>query len=277
VNILSIDIGGTHTRFGCYFVANGIIENIIDEFSVLTGDERINSFDDLITVFCEGKPSGFYALADYDLIVLGVAGPVIGDRCIPPNIEWEVNLETFQHGARTLLVNDFIAQSYGLMYPTVKSRLLKIYGCEKSDYRGNIAVIGAGTGLGHCCLVASSGDYQAGFNAITSEAGQSTFTFIGDAERKLEKFILERGKTDYCTNDNVVSGPGLSLIHEYLTGNLVAPKAINENNEAFINTIKLFSSLYGRACRNYCLSTFTTQSLLITVKCLLTQPGFGDI
>ena len=26
----------------------------------------------------------------------------------------------------------------------------------------------------------------------------------------------------------------------------------------------MFSKLYGRACRNYCLSTFTTQSMLIT-------------
>jgi glucokinase len=280
VNILSVDIGGTHTRFGGYFVSNGILESVTDEFIVLTRDERIESFDDLITLFSRTRPSGFYALTDYKRIVLAVAGPVIGDRCILSNIDWEVNLATFQQGARTLLLNDFIAQSYGLVQPIVKSRLLKIYESEKSDYRGNIAVIGAGTGLGLCCLVPKGEDCLGEFSAIASEAGHSTFSFIGDAERKLEEFILERINTDYCANENVVSGRGLSLIHEYLTGDTVAPKTINKNDRAFRNTINLFSSLYGRACRNYCLATFTTQSLLITggvaahLPSVVTNPEF---
>jgi len=273
MKILAIDIGGTCSRFGSFAVAGRTLQKAGDFFLIRTKDPGIHAFGDLITVFLREKPADFYEISKYDLIVIGIAGPVINNKCIPPNIDWEVDLNSFKYSDRALLVNDFVAQSYGLLHLYLAGELLDIRIKSKPPCHGNIAVMGAGSGLGHCCLIPSEGNAAVHYHHVPSEAGQSAFSFVGKAEKELEKFLLGRKNMGYCHNDSVVSGSGLSLIHEFLTGRHAGPEEINDKDEEFRETIKMFSGLYGRACRNYCLSSFVTQALIITGGVAVNIPG----
>jgi glucokinase len=152
MKILSIDIGGTHSRFLAYDFNKNVLKEESGIFRFSTRHDAIHSFNDLISVFEEHKPDGFKKLNEYDWIAIGIAGPVVDGKCLPPNIDWSVDLNYFSFKERTLLINDFVAQAYGLLYPGVFENLQEISVPNREKSKGNIAVMGAGTGLGHCCL-----------------------------------------------------------------------------------------------------------------------------
>ena len=262
MNILCIDIGGTYSRFGAFTISKNIPVQSGKIFTIQTRNAEVNSFVSLIKYYETRRPATYFPISEYDLVVLAVAGPVPQNRCTISCNGWIVDTNMLVGAGQVLLVNDFVAQAYGLICPKIKSELLVLHMEGAANRHGNIAVIGAGTGLGHCCLVPFQEKDCASFY-VPSEAGHSTFSFIGNTEKELEQFILEKENIDYCTNDHIVSGPGLALIHEFLTGNSLKPMMIKEE-DIYRDAIKLFSKLYGRACRNYCLSTFTTQAMFIT-------------
>jgi len=273
MNLLCIDIGGTFSRFGSFIIADSEVERSNKPFKVPTTSEKIFSLDSLIDVFNTDRPDGYHHAGQYDLIVLSAAGPVMGSQCSPPNIRWDIDLDTFAHKERTLMVNDFVAQAYGLVHPGVAPQLVKVCVQEKATSKGHIAVVGPGTGLGHCCLVAKGNAASGPFLHIPSEAGHAAFAFHGKTEKALEQYILQKKGIDFCVNDDVVSGSGLALIHEFLTSESIDPFIIDEHAEKFKETMQLFSRLFGRACKNYCLALLATQSLIITGGVAIHHPG----
>ena len=273
MKILSIDIGGTYSRFGDFTASQGTLKQNGESFKVLTTDEAFDSLEALVAFFNHDKPAPFAHPGHYDLIVLGVAGPVIHNRCRPPNIAWDIDLNTFPYRDQTLMVNDFVAQAYGLIYPEIRSRLLKVRGQRESSPEGNIAVIGPGTGLGHCCLVLQDDAASSRFLHVPSEAGNAAFAFHGQVEKELEQYILSKKGIEFCANDDVVSGSGLALIHEFLTNEPIDPTKIDEKEDRFKETFGLFSRLFGRACKNYCLAMLAAHSLIITGGVAIHNPG----
>ena len=273
MKILSIDIGGTFSRFGDFIVSDGALRNNHEPFKVPTRSEKVVSLEALLGLFHQDRPAGFLHASQYDLIVLGVAGPVMGRQCAPPNIGWAIDLNTFTYKDRTVMINDFVAQAYGLVHPNVASQLVKVRDHGKSFPDGNIAVIGPGTGLGHCCLVGQGNAASSPFLHVPSEAGHMAFAFHGKTEKALEQYILRKKGIDFCANDDVVSGSGLALIHEFLTSESIDPLMIDEHGEKFKETMQLFSRLFGRACKNYCLAVLATQSLIITGGVAIHHPG----
>jgi len=273
MNLLCIDIGGTFSRFGSFIIADSEVERSNKPFKVPTTSEKIFSLDSLIDVFNTDRPDGYLHGGQYDLIVLSVAGPVMGRQCSPPNIRWAIDLNTFTYKDRTMMINDFVAQAYGLVHPSVASQLVKVRDHGKSFPDGNIAVIGPGTGLGHCCLVGQGDAASSPFLHIPSEAGHAAFAFHGKIEKALEQYILGKKGIDFCASDDVISGSGLALIHEFLTNESIDPFLIDEHGEKFRETMQLFSRLFGRACKNYCLAVLATQSLIITGGVAIHHPG----
>lgn len=273
MKILSIDIGGTFSRFGDFIVSEGALRDRNDPFKVRTRSKKVSSLEALLAVFNQERPDGFLHAGQYDLIVLGVAGPVMGGQCSPPNIGWTIDLDTFTYKDRTMMINDFVAQAYGLVHPSVASQLVKVSVQDKAFSEGHIAVVGPGTGLGHCCLVAQGNAGSRRFLHVPSEAGHTAFAFHGRKEKALEQYILDTKGIEFCTNDDVVSGSGLALIHEFLTDESIDPFMIDENEKKFKETMQLFSKLFGRACKNYCLAVLATQSLIITGGVAIHHPG----
>ena len=273
MRLLAIDIGGTNCRF-----ADCIAENsqpstssfdIKQVFNIDTDKPDITSFRDMIDVFNTNKPESYRNFTDYDVISIAAAGPVIGKRCSPPNISWDINLDESPALEKIHLLNDFVAQAYAFTQAVELEKLICIRKSENLSM-GNSAVIGAGTGLGHSLI--STIDNS--FHIIASEAGQSGFTFYQD-EKEIEHFFQEKTGENFIYNDLVVSGSGLSLLHEFFSGETCSAKdifAANNNKK----TLDYFSRFYARACRNFCLSGCVTDKLIISGGLAAKHPDLID-
>ena len=263
--ILAADIGGTCSRFAVFTVTTEGLSRTSAVFTFPTRQDGINSFSDFLKHYRNYRPENFPGLEDIENIALAVPGPVRGNRCTLPNIDWDIDLDEVSCSNITLL-NDFTAQGFACLLPDVIARLLPVKPGMAID-AGNIAVIGAGTGLGHCCL-AHDGD---SYFPIPSESGYSTFAFRGQTEKRFEEFLLSKTGRPYIVNDHVVSGSGLAHLHEFLTGRRCAAEEVftDNNNE---ETLALFSRFYGRTCRNYCLTAMITGSLIISGGLAIKHP-----
>jgi glucokinase len=125
---------------------------------------------------------------------------------------------------------------------------------------GTVAVIGAGTGLGHCALVP---DGRGGHLAVPSEAGHMAFPFVGDAEHAYGEHVRRAANLAYCHGDAVVSGSGLSRLHAFLTGDELAPAVLAPRLASFPHTVEWFARFYGRAARNYALAVLALGGVYI--------------
>lgn len=292
--ILAADIGGTSSRFALFCDdANGTVLTR----SVRLGTREFPSFAALLEALAgrlaAGAPDAPDAggadregpgLGDVALAALAVPAVVSDDgRCVPPNIAWDIDLARdwapSRLGAaiplaRVRLLNDFEAQAHALRSSRLERAEVLQAGRERP---GRVrAVIGAGTGLGHCALVRSGERWL----AVPSEAGHGAFPFVGERERDLEHFLLDRFGVDYCWMEHVVSGRGLALVHEYLSGERLAPEELPARLEAHPGTVRRFARFYGRAARQYALQVLAVGGLAVSggvaerSPCLVRDPAF---
>ncbi|MBW1768580.1 MAG: glucokinase [Deltaproteobacteria bacterium] len=264
MKILVSDIGGTNSRFAYFEMENIHDMTLHGSLSFKTTSRNIHSFTDLLTHFSSIKTPEFEELSNYDVGVFAIAGPVRGTRCSPPNIKWEIDVSRIGE-IKCLLVNDFVAQAYGCLVPSISKTMVQIKeGAPLPS--GTIAIVGAGTGLGHCALLPhdESAGQPKGFTPIPSEGGHAAFPFHGDDEFSFEQFLCDKMKILYGYGDIIISGRGLSLIHEFLTGEELEPKIIADNFESNAKTLQWFARFYGRACRNYALYVHASGGLIVS-------------
>lgn len=249
--ILAADIGGTNSRFGFFELESGADEPRLQNIARFPTAEA-PSFSGLLEgLFSEPQ---HFTPAACDLAVFAVAGPVQGHICRPPNIKWSINLHEIANIGlkRGALLNDFAAQAFACRSRAVREAVvLQSSRADREVHGGTIAVLGAGTGLGHCALVAdNSGDYF----AVTSEAGHAAFPFVGDEECAYGDYVRRTAHLDYCHGDAIVTGSGLSRLHAFLTGESLSPAEVGARLPNSPRTVEWFARFYGRAARNYALS-----------------------
>lgn len=257
-NILAADIGGTHSRFAHFSADQKGNLSLVDIKWLKTADA--GSFELLIDNLRAEKMS--LRPEDADIVAIAIAGPVEeGLKSSPPLISWDIDLSAAgrDFGFRDCaLVNDFVAQAFACVSEAGKSAERVLTGEPARD--AALAVIGAGTGLGHAALVP---DGRGGHIAIPSEAGHSNFAFISERECEYQKFLLEVGGERYATGNTVVSGRGLSYIHQFLTGEELSPPEVAEKFTQYPETLEWAARFYGRACRNYVLQVLALGGLYI--------------
>jgi glucokinase len=256
--ILAADIGGTHSRFGFFELAGEGGEPQLLGGIARLATQKASSFAALLeTLFSEQRP---FAAADSDLAVLAVPGPVQGRFCQPPNIKWSIDLNDITKVGlgRGALLNDFAAQAFASRSRAVQDARVLQAGTPAPG--GAVAVIGAGTGLGHCALVA---DGRGGYLAVPSEAGHAAFPFVGDGEHAYGEHVRRVANLAYCHGDAVVSGPGLSRLHAFFTGEELTPAELAPRLGEHPRTVEWFARFYGRACRNYVLSVLALGGLYV--------------
>jgi glucokinase len=269
MRLLAIDIGGTNSRFAdCYYQSENDF-NIKHTFNIKTKQACINSFQDLLNVYDSSKAELFLNHNKYDVISIAGAGPVNGNKCCLTNVSWNIDLDQHPTLPKTFLLNDFTAQAYAFSIPEELEKLEPIR-INSNSNKETIAIIGAGTGLGHSLLMPSEA-CGSRYKVIPSEAGQACFTFYAK-EKELESFILEKTGQDYAINDLVVSGTGISLIHEFISGQTLNPEVIFSNSTNHEQTLRLFSTFYARACRNFCLYAGIPDTLIITAGIAAKHP-----
>ena len=67
------------------------------------------------------------------------------------------------------------------------------------------------------------------------------------------KFLVDKTRESYVRSDTVVSGKGLSLVHQFLTGNKLQPAAVAAELSVGHDSQKWMARFYGRICRNFAL------------------------
>ncbi len=258
MRVLAADIGGTNSRFACVEIDGLSGVSMGEPFVFPTWLDSIGSLHDLLDHFRRNAPSDIADLERYDAISLGVAGAVDQGKATLPNIPWDIDLVSADNIHNIFLLNDFIAQAYACLDLNLPGQELVRPGPGFGP--GSIAIIGAGTGLGHAALKPFAGRRV----VIGSESGHTTFAFHGREERDIEQFFQSRTGKKWISNDDVVSGSGAALIHECLSGEPASPAEALSAASGNTRTCAMFSRFYARACRNYCLAMHPVEKLVIT-------------
>lgn len=274
-NILSADIGGTNSRFGHFTIDTDGKLLLVESIWLKTAGA--GSFTELVGNL---KKSAFPFEPDSaDLVVIAVAGPVENRvRSKPPLIAWDIDISNAGKDfgfRRCVLINDFIAQAFACCSLIGEKAVKILSGTPAPD--AAIAVIGAGTGLGKAVTMP---DGKGGYLAIPSEGGHTNFPFVTEKEFAYQRFLLKERGDQYITGNTVVSGRGISYLHQFLTGKKLGPSAVVQEFSGYPETLEWASRFYARTCRNYVLETLAMGGLYIAggvaakAPALLTHPAF---
>jgi glucokinase len=257
-NVLSADIGGTNSRFAHFTAETNGKLSLVESIWLKT--DGAGSFTGLISAL---NKSGFSLKpVKADMVVIAVAGPVEGGtRSNPPLIKWEIDVSAYEKDfgfKRCVLINDFIAQAFACHSPIGKDAETVLSGSPDPD--SATAVIGAGTGLGKAVTMP---DRKGGFVAVPSEGGHANFPFVSEREFEYQRFLLKERNEHYITGNTIVSGRGLSYLHEFLTGRKLVPSEVVKEFDRYPATLEWASRFYARVCRNYVLETLAMGGLFI--------------
>lgn len=267
LNIIAVDIGGTNSRFAHFRVSDTGALLYINGFWLET--HSASSLDDLMGKALEKDK--VLVGADWDAMVLAVPGAVKeGTYANLANVPWAVDisgLKARMPGTKIFLINDFVAQAFACLVKENLETLAIRPG--KGDAGANIAIIGAGTGLGHCALIRTE---SGTFLPLPSEAGHAAFPFYGKVETDYRDFLLEKTGARYPFGDIVVSGPGLACLHSFLTGRILTPAEVIAEIGPDSSTTSLFARFYGRAARNYALTVLALGGLYIAGGVAMKNP-----
>ncbi len=249
-NIFTADIGGTNSRFA-HFVTDQYGKLSLVETKWLS-TQGSSSFGDLIKQL---NASGFsFNPAEADIAVIAVAGPVEkGEFSSPPLISWDIYLSDARNilgVERCLLINDFVAQAFACRSPIGESAEEILSGSIVTD--APVAVVGAGTSLGKAALIP---DKTGGFVVLPSEGAHASFPFVLREELEFQRFLRNKTGEDDVTARMVVSGKGISHLHEFLTGEALEPEEVTSKFSLESATFAWSARFYGRVCRNYVLET----------------------
>jgi glucokinase len=257
-NILAADIGGTNSRFAHFIVDENGTPALKNTRWLET--RRSTSLSHLLELLNQSDFS--LPIGQSDIAVLAVAGPIIdGVYSNPPNIPWDIDLSGGLKNCnikRCFLINDFVAQAYACRSPIIRSARQIIAG--QFDSSAPLAVIGAGTGLGIAALIP---DGTGGYVAVPSEGGHCVFPFESQAEFEFMQFVMDELKAPYVEMEFIVSGRGLSLVHQYLSGEKLTPAEVSAGLSHDSKTLEWASGFYGRACRNYALQVLARGGVYI--------------
>jgi glucokinase len=255
MKIIAADIGGTNSRFGYFSMQDSPHATLptLEKSSWLKTSSFV-SFAELLT----GLESSEFPLklSDADIVVFAVAGPVQESvYCVPPLIDWDVDLRIINPKfkiKRAILINDFLAQALSAVSPLAASARQILSGKQQPNQ--TISVIGAGTGLGKGLIAF---DEVGNFTAVASEGAHVNFAVESKEEYDFQNFALSKTKGNYLTWNNVMSGSGLSLIHEYLKGENLSPAEVAEKFSQNAKVLEWVARFYGRVCRNFALETLS--------------------
>lgn len=267
--ILAADIGGTNSRFGLFEIPSGQGPRLV--LSRVLSTAGVRSFAELLSRLAEsGLRAEGVPVAG---VVLAVAGPVRDGRCRLTNAAWEIDLGRADGlpVARTELINDFVAQAMGCLTVSVRSSAVSVQ--DGTTRTGVVAAIGAGTGLGACALVPFP-DAPGRFVPLPSEAGHAPLAFLTEREFALQRFITSQTGHSHAYGDTVVSGRGLTFMHQFLTGKKLSPAEAAAEIRPDSETTAWFARFYGRICRVFALHVLPLGGLFVCGGLAAKNPHF---
>ena len=204
MQLVAVDIGGTHARFCIATVDDGGAITLAEPITLKTSDH----------VSLRTAWEAFCAQADGDVpprAAIAIAAPITGETVRMTNNSWVFHPDTLaeQLGIEDVcLLNDFAAVGHAVAQAT-PDMLAHITGPDKGlPERGVTTVVGPGTGLG-VAIVNRVG--PADYHVIPTEGGHADFAPV-DAVDDALLARLRRAHRRVST-ERVNSGPGIVPIY----------------------------------------------------------------
>jgi glucokinase len=206
MNLVTVDIGGTHARFALAQVAQGRVVQLGEAITLKTAEHASfqTAWEDFGQTIGSPLPRA---------VAIAIAGPVQGEVIRFTNNPWiirpalipeKLDVDSFT------LVNDFGAVGHAVAQAGPE-HFVHLCGPETHlPESGTISIIGPGTGLGVAHIWRGGG----GYHVQATEGGHLDFAPL-DA---IEDAILARLRKRYrrVSTERVVFGPGLIEIYETL-------------------------------------------------------------
>lgn len=207
IELVTADIGGTHSRFALAQVENGRVLQLGEVLTLKTADHA-----DLV-----GAWQAFAHHLKRPLpcaAALAFAYPVENDLPKLTNMPWTIDQRTLPEAlgiAQYLILNDFSAIGHAAA-TLDSSHFLHICGPQiPIPQTGVISIVGPGTGLGVGLVIRRDGDYQ----VIASEGGNMDFSPHDDLDDRLMAALRKR--YDHVSAERLISGPALMEIYAAIT------------------------------------------------------------
>jgi glucokinase len=244
MQLVAVDIGGTHARFTMAVVEAGRVVSLGEAVTLKTAEHP--SFQlawEEFARLCGGSLPPAVAIA--------VAGPVGGELIRFTNNPWIIRpaLIPEKLGARDyVVVNDFAAVAHAVAQAG-DEHFLHLCGSEAPlPEEGTISVVGPGTGLGVAHFWRGGGGYRVN----PTEGGHIDYAPLD----RIEDAILARlrGRYRRVSAERVVSGPGIVDIYETLAS--IEGRAIVSLTDKELWTLGTSGedSLAAAAVDRFCLS-----------------------
>lgn len=209
---------------------------------------------------------------------LGVAGPVLENRCRTTNLPWIVDGDALARSCAVgpvRLLNDLEAMAHGLLL--LEPDEVAVLNQGKAPAAKTVmALIAAGTGLGEAILVWDGTRYR----ALPSEGGHADFAPNSDLEIELLRYM--RVNFVHVSYERLLSGPGLQAIYEFLRDTkkneptwvaerlkvgdpaaTIAEIGMSRQAEICVQALDVFVSIYGAEAGNLALKTLALDGVYI--------------
>jgi glucokinase len=242
---LLADIGATHARFALE-AAPGAQRSV----AVLRCDD-FSGIVPLLHAYLAQNPGVRIHHAAFAL-----ANPISGDLIRMTNRDWQFSTDEVRRelGLSTLLiVNDFTALAMAL--PGFKPDDLLQVGPGTPQAHAVAGVLGPGTGLGVSGVIPTVD----GFVTLGSEGGHVNFAPADEREFAILQYAWR--EWPHVSNERLISGPGLELIHRALAerNGVQAPArsaadivsaALDQNDALCLEVLECFAGMLGGAAAN---------------------------
>jgi glucokinase len=242
---LLADIGATHARFALE-AAPGVLRSV----AVLRCEDYTGIVPLLHAYLAQNEGTRITHAA------LAVANPISGDYVRMTNRDWQFSTDEVRRalGLSTLLiVNDFTALAMAL--PGFKPDDLLQIGPGTPQAHAVAGLLGPGTGLGVSGVIPTLD----GFVTLGSEGGHVNFAPADEREFAILQYAWR--EWPHVSNERLISGPGLELIHRALaqrngvqasarSAAEIMSAALDQNDALCLEVLECFAGMLGGAAAN---------------------------
>lgn len=244
MQLVAVDIGGTHARFALAEVEAGRVVTLGEAITLKTADHA--SFQLAWEEF--GRQLG---AAVPDAVAIAVAGPVGGEIIKFTNNPWIIRPAMIPEklGANDyVVVNDFAAVAHAVAQAGPEHFQHLSGPDQELPDSGTISVVGPGTGLGVAQLWREGGRYR----VQPTEGGHIDYAPLDAIEDAILARLRKRHRR--VSAERVVAGPGIVDIYETLAGIEGQPFTPREDKELWTLGTSGQDSLAAAAVDRFCLS-----------------------
>ncbi|MFM8498549.1 MAG: glucokinase [Chakrabartia sp.] len=244
MQIVSVDIGGTHARFALADIDGGRVVALGEAVTLPTAEHA--SFQTAWEAF-----GAQLAQPMPKAVAIAIAAPVAGDIIKFTNNPWIIRPSLIPEKLgvdRWVLVNDFEAVGHAVAQAEA-DHFIHLCGPDAPlPAKGTISIIGPGTGLGVAHIWRGPADYH----VVATEGGHIDFAPLDG----IEDAVLTRLRSCYrrVSAERVVSGPGLVDIYVTLAGIEGRPVVPMEDKALWALGASGKDSLAAAAVDRFCLS-----------------------